>query len=303
MRRILAWTAVVALLGAAAAAVWGAQRVGSLRAERVAGDVHVLFGAGGNVGVLATPEGAVVVDTLTFRMLGERVREMAEGLAGAPVVAVVNTHYHVDHTHGNPGFPPGLAIVATRRTRELLEERDARYWAGERAASLPSVLLDERHELRVGGRTVEVLHLGRGHTGGDVVVRFVEARVLHTGDLFFNGRYPRIDLEGGGSLPAWIETLDRVLALDFERVIPGHGPVSDRAGVVAFQAFLRELWSEAQAAAAAGRSLEETLASARLTRDAGYASMHIPFVVRIDRRSALEQAWTEAVAARAARAP
>ena len=128
---------------------------------------------------------------------------------------------------------------------------------------------------------------------------FVEDRVVHVGDLFFHGRYPRIDLEGGGSLAAWIESLDRVLELEFDRVIPGHGPVADRAALVAFQDFLREVWQVASQAAAAERSLEDTLATAQLTRDAGFDTMHIPFVVRIDRDSVLRQAWQEATTGRA----
>ncbi len=294
MARAMRWAALAIGGLAAVGAVSLYHRITGLRAERVSGDVHVLFGTGGNVGVLSTAAGAVVVDTLTFRGLGERVRTTAESLAGAPVVAVINTHYHGDHTHGNPGFAPGTPVLATHRTRELLEERDADAWTGDRAQALPSVLFERRHVLAVGGKEVRILHPGRGHTSGDLVALFVEDRVLHVGDLFFHGRYPRIDLEGGGSLAAWIESLDRVLELEFDHVIPGHGPVADRAALVAFQDFLRELWQVASQAAADGRSLEDTLATARLTRDAGFGSMHIPFVVRIDRESVLGEAWREA---------
>lgn len=294
MSRGMRWALPVLLGLVAVGAVSLYHRITGLRAERVSGDVHVLFGAGGNVGVLSTPAGAVVVDTLSFRSLGERVRTTAESLAGAPVVAVVNTHYHRDHTHGNPGFALGTPVVATRRTRELLEERDADAWRGDRAGALPSVLFERRHALAVGGKEVRILHPGRGHTSGDLVALFVEDRVVHVGDLFFHGRYPRVDLEAGGSLAAWIESLDRVLELEFDRVIPGHGPVADRAALVAFQGFLREVWGVAQQAAADGRSLEDTLATARLTRDAGFGRMYIPFVVRIDRETLLGEAWREA---------
>jgi len=137
----------------------------------------------------------------------------------------------------------------------------------------------------------KMLHMAPGLAGRIVV---------HVGDLFFHGRYPRIDLEGGGSLAAWIESLDRVLELEFDLVIPGHGPVADRAALVAFQDFLRELWQVASQAAADGRSLEDTVATARLTRDAGFGSMHIPFVVHIDRESVLGEAWREATRGAAA---
>jgi glyoxylase-like metal-dependent hydrolase (beta-lactamase superfamily II) len=128
-----------------------------------------------------------------------------------------------------------------------------------------------------------------------MVVLFVEDRVIHLGDLFFNGRYPNIDLEGGGSVKEWIATLDRVLAIDgYDQVIPGHGPVSDRDGIRAFQAFLRELWEQASAAAAAGKSLEETLASVRLTTDAGFEPIRVPLVLNLDQPFVIRRAWEEA---------
>ena len=106
-------------------------------AERVTDDVHAVRGLGGNVGVLRTSAGAVVVDTMTFRIQGERIRELAERLAGGPIQVVINTHYHVDHTHGNPGFAPGTRVVATERTRDYLLALDASYWDGKAEQTLP----------------------------------------------------------------------------------------------------------------------------------------------------------------------
>ncbi len=281
--------ALVALL-----AVLGWQRLGTFEHEAVAPDVHAIFGLGGNVCVLATERGAVVVDTMTFRMQGQRIRELAERLAGGSVQTLLNTHYHRDHTHGNPGMAPGLPIVATERTREHLVTRDAGYWEGAAAETLPSVLVADEHELRLGGKTIRAIHPGRGHTDGDLVALFVEDRVLCAGDLFFNRRYPRIDVEAGGSVAAWIEALDRVLALDFDRVVPGHGAVSDRSGLQAFQDFLREVWEQAQGAVQEGRPAEDFLATARLTRDAGYESIYVPFVLDINRDYVLRTAFEEA---------
>ena len=136
--------------------------------------------------------------------------------------------------------------------------------------------------------------MGRGHTGGDLVVLFVEDRVLVAGDLFFNGSYPSIDLEAGGSVREWGPTLDGVLGLDFDAVIPGHGPVTDRAGLVGFQRFIRELWSVGQRAAERGQSLSETLETARLTTDADMEMVSIPFLMRRDRDVVVRRAWEEA---------
>jgi cyclase len=124
--------------------------------------------------------------------------------------------------------------------------------------------------------------------------------VLHTGDLLFNMRYPNIDLEAGGSIEAWIETLDRVLELDFDRVIPGHGPVTDRDGTRAFQGFLQELWRLGSEAAKAGRTLDETLEMARLTTDAGFGVIGVPFVFKLDRDFVVMRSWQEATGSVAA---
>ena len=123
---------------------------------------------------------------------------------------------------------------------------------------------------------------------------FVEDRVLHMGDLFFNRRYPNIDLEAGGSVIRWAETLERVLALDFEKVIPGHGPVTDRAGVIEFQRFIAEVAEFARVSVAAGKSLEETLAAANLEHDGAFEPMSIPFLFKFDREFAIRRAWEEA---------
>jgi cyclase len=271
--------------------------VTSLDATPVTDDVWMLDGAGGNVGVLRTGKGAVVVDTMTFRLQGERIRERAAALAGGPVQAVINTHYHTDHTHGNPGLVSGTRVVSTQRTLDYLMYFDAPYWEGDAAQTLPNDLFDTAHEMRIGGKTIRSIHPGRGHTGGDLVVLFVEDRVLHTGDLLFNMRYPNIDLEAGGSVAEWIGTLDRVLELDFDRVIPGHGPVTDAAGIRAFQAFLKELWGLGVEAARAGRTLDETLEMANLTTDEGFGVIGVPFVFRLDRDFVVKRAWQEATGA------
>jgi glyoxylase-like metal-dependent hydrolase (beta-lactamase superfamily II) len=297
MRRRVGIAAAVLIAALGAAAVYVHDLVTSLDTEQVTPDVHVVFGLGGNVGVLATRDGAVVVDTMTFRNQGARIHELAERLGGGPVQAVINTHYHRDHTHGNPGFPPGTRVVATERTLDYLQAFDAGYWEGEAAQTLPDDVFDDQRELHIGGKTIRALHLGRGHTGGDLVVLFVEDRVLHTGDLVFNHRYPNIDLEAGGSVREWIDTLDRVLELDFDRVIPGHGPVTDREGIRDFQRFLGQLWQVAQDAAQRQLSLEQTLATTALTEDAGYETIGVPLVFRLDRRFVLRRAWEEATGA------
>lgn len=295
MKKLAIRTLLVLLVVAAGIAIYGYQQVTTLDSERVTDDVSVLFGMGGNVGVLRTERGSVIVDTMTFRMQGERIREEAERLTGREVAVVLNTHYHSDHTHGNPGFPAGTRVVSTARTRALLDALDASYWSGAAAETLPNETFDTTHEIRLGGKTVRASYLGRGHTSGDLVALFVEDRVLHLGDLLFNHRYPNIDLEAGGSIEQWIGTLDRVLAMDgYDRVIPGHGAVTDREGVRQFQSFLKELWQQVSSAVRENQSLDETLRSVQLTQDAGYEAIAVPLVLRLDRDFVVKRAWQEA---------
>ena len=284
---------LVVLLILGLCAVGGYQAIRSMDVTRVTDDVHVILGQGSNVGVLRTPAGAVVVDTMAFTMQGRHIRELAEALGGGPVQAVINTHYHWDHTHGNPGFASGSRVIATDRTLHYLTTADADYWTRGAEGTLPSETFEDEIVLRVGGKALHLLHPGRGHTDGDLVVLFVEDRVLHTGDLFFNGRYPNIDLEGGGSVQEWVATLDRVLELEFDHVIPGHGPVTDREGLVAFQDFMRQLAAVGATAKRQGRTLDQTLASAALDADAGYETTYIPFVLDLNRAFVIRRAWEE----------
>ena len=293
MARIAGVVALVLALLIGGGAIYGYQQVSSLEVAKVTEDLHVIYGFGSNVGVLRTGEGSIVVDTMTFALQGREIRGRAEELAG-PVRAIVNTHYHLDHTHGNPAFASGLKVVSTAKTRAYLDALDAEYWSGAAAGTLPNETFDTEHTLSMGGKTLRLLHLGRGHTDGDLVVHFVEDRVVHTGDLFFNGRYPNIDLEAGGSVRDWSATIDRILELDFDEVIPGHGPVTDAAGLREFQRFMQQLAAVSRDAGRSGRSLEETRANAVLDADAGYEVMAIPFVMRLDRDFVIERAWQEA---------
>lgn len=293
MRRILAWFAVGVSVVALMLFVFVYVQLTSLTWEKVNGDAYVIFGLGGNVGVLGTSEGAVIVDTMTFPFQGKRIRALAEEVVGGPVHTVINTHYHRDHTHGNPAFPDAIQVLASERTREHLLARDADAWKGDAAASLPTALQKDLHDLVIGDKTVRVIHPGRGHTDGDVVVQFLEDRVIHLGDLFFNSRYPRIDRGGGGSARAWPATLDRVLALDFDFVIPGHGELSNADGLRGFQTFLAEAVAKVSASIQAGATREETQAGVELDSDEGYGPGGLPPILIMDLSSVLGEIWDE----------
>ena len=172
----------------------------TLEVETLSEDLYVLRGLGGNTAVLRTGAGAVIVDSMTLPMQGKLIREIAKSLTGEDPVLLINTHYHPDHTHGNPGFEPGTRIVSTERTLSHLNALDSKFWSGEKAELLPNETITDRQTLNIGSKTVEIIHPGPGHTDGDLVVLLADERVIHTGDLLFYGYYPLIDLGAGGSV-------------------------------------------------------------------------------------------------------
>ncbi len=272
----------------AVGALWLYRQVTHLETARITDDVHVMYGLGGNVSVLRTGAGTVLVDSMTTSIQGARIRARAEALTGEPVVMVINTHYHLDHTHGNPAFDANTRIVSTRRTLHHLQVTDPGL------ANKPNETFARINTVRVGNKTVRMLHPGRGHTDGDLIVMFVEDGVLSTGDLFFNRYYPNIDLEAGGTVAGWGATLDIVLQERFRHVIPGHGLVSDRDGLRQFQRFMRQLADIGARAAADGTSLAATEASSALTEDAGYDEIRLIVPIGLDRAFVLRRAWEEA---------
>ncbi|MFT7124088.1 MAG: cyclase, partial [Candidatus Azotimanducaceae bacterium] len=267
--------------------------VRSLEVESLSDDLHVLFGMGGNVAVLNTQEGTVIVDTMTFQLQGDRIKELAMKLTGKPVIAVINSHYHLDHTHGNPAFDPGVKVISTARTLHHLEKTDGEYFA-EAPHTLPNETFSGIHRLEFGDKHLLLVSPGLGHTDGDLVVVFEEERVIHMGDLLFNGHYPNIDLEAGGSVKAWPATLDRTLELDFDRAIPGHGLVTDRAGVKQFQRFMVQLADIGRNSVDNGLDLRQTLKTAALTEDATYEEIKMIVPIGLDRSFVITRAWEEA---------
>ena len=265
----------------------------TIEVERLSDDLSVLRGLGGNTAVLRTDAGAVIVDTMTLPLQGRRIRELARVLTGADTVLIINTHYHIDHTHGNPAFEAGTRVLSTERTLSHLQALDADFWQGEAARLLPTETFSDRRTLSIGGKTIELIHPGAGHTDGDLVVLFTDEGVLHTGDLMFNRYYPNIDLEAGGSIQRWVPTLENMLQLDFTRVIPGHGETTDRAGLRQFLALIAQLAEIGNSAAEKNLSLEQTLATDQLTADEGYRRIRLIIPLPMDREFVITRAWEE----------
>ena len=201
------------------------QRNQSLRIEKIQDDVYVIFGdranTGGNIGVLVTEEGVILVDDKFERHVPEILAKV-KTVTDKPIRYVLNTHHHGDHTGGNPKLAASADILMHENARKNLIQKSQ--------PGLPRMTFKKASSIFLGGKEVRAHHFSRGHTNGDAIIEFVGTGIIHTGDMFVQGS-PFIDYSVGASAVDWDKTLAAVLAMDFDRVIPGHGPVSTRSDV------------------------------------------------------------------------
>jgi cyclase len=231
-------------------------------------DIWMLAGPGGNIGVAAGPDGVVLVDN-QFAPMTDRILAAVAGISPAPVRLVINTHWHGDHTGGNENLAgAGAVIIAHGNVRRRMSGEQVSAFFASRVppappAALPVLTFEHSVTLHLNGQTMHVLHLPAAHTDGDAVVRFEQANVIHLGDLYFNGFYPFIDVEAGGSLDGMVRALDAVLEQigPETRVIPGHGPLSDRAGVLRYRGMLASVEARLRALHAEELDIDQIVAA------------------------------------------
>jgi cyclase len=261
---------LVAALGAALPGAVAAQQppVAEVRAEQVAPGVHVLYGSGGNIGVSAGRDGVFLIDD-QYAVMTPRITEALAKLSPEPPRFVLNTHWHGDHTGGNENLAAkGSLIVAHDNVRVRMgSEQFSRFFERSTPASpsgaLPVVTFNDSVSFFQNGDEIRGMHVEHAHTDGDVFIHFRKANVIHAGDVVFIGRYPFIDLDSGGSVAGVIAAVDRMLALadDGTRIIPGHGEVTDKAGLAAYREMLTVTSKRVRDLAAAGKSVDEVLAA------------------------------------------
>lgn len=239
-----------------------------IKATRVKGNIYMLNGTGGNVGVSVGEDGVLIVDD-KFAPLAEKIRAALKSVGGGDLKFILNTHWHGDHTGGNELLGgTGALIVAhenvrTRMASEHVSTLLNRTTPASPAGALPVVTFADAVTFHVNGQEIHAFHVDPAHTDGDAVVHFRTANVIHTGDVYFAGAFPFIDLDSGGSVAGVIAAVDRILALcDADtKIIPGHGPLSNAAELRAYRTMLTTLRDRIAALAADGKSLEEIQAT------------------------------------------
>lgn len=200
------------------------------------------------------------------------VAAAAAAMAGPALAQRDNTHWHGDHTGGNEAFgAAGAHIVAHDNVRTRLKEGLKRETSETRPApggALPVVTFSEEVSFYWNGRDIRVIHLADAHTDGDAIIHFRDTNVIHSGDIYFNGGYPYVDLQSGGSFDGLIAAQEAILSLcdDATKIIPGHGPLSSKAVLGPYVAMLKDVRARIAALIAEGLS-EEAVVKADPLKD------------------------------------
>lgn len=229
-----------------------------IKSTHVAGSVYMLEGAGGNIGLSVGSDGVVVIDD-QYAPLAPKIREAIAKISDKPVRFILNTHFHGDHTGGNEYFGQSAPVIAHHNVRKRLE---AQVGAAENPVSpkaLPIVTFGHDLSIFLNGEEVRAIHVGPGHTDGDSIIYFTKSNVVHMGDDFFNGFFPFIDLDSGGSVSGMIAAVDNVIATvpADAKIIAGHGPLGTVADLRKYSAMLKETSSLVRAAKQTGKTVEQ----------------------------------------------
>jgi len=216
-----------------------------VEATKVKGNVYMITGQGGNIGLFTGVDGSFMIDD-QFAPLTDKIIEAVKSVGGDVPSYLINTHFHGDHSGGNENLgKTGTLIMAHDEVRQRLVDGSFIGAFGMKAEpaskpALPTVTYSESMHLHINDETVHIIHVPRAHTDGDSFVVFKSANVVHAGDLFFNGFFPFIDGAHGGSVKGVIAGVDTILALtdDNSKIIPGHGPLGSRADLQRYRDML-----------------------------------------------------------------
>jgi glyoxylase-like metal-dependent hydrolase (beta-lactamase superfamily II) len=259
----------IAALVAAPALAQGQQDFSKVQitTTRISNNFVALDGQGGRIGVLYGPDGIFMVDS-QFAPLSEKIMAAIRAVSDQKIKFLLNTHVHGDHTGGNENFgKAGATIIA----RPMLKQRllkpnppaNGPAPASAPAAAIPGYVIDERTRMTMDGETIDLIPLPGAHTDGDTAVKFVKNDVLMTGDVFRSVGFPNIDRANGGSLKGMLAAFDTLIAAagPKTKVLPGHGPITNRAGLIAHKRMTLALRDRVTKMIAEGKTQEQIVAA------------------------------------------
>jgi len=234
-----------------------------IKATKVAGNVYMLEGAGGNIGVSVGDDGLLIVDD-QFAPLADKIRAALKGIADKKLRFILNTHWHGDHTGGNVVFGNEATIIAHDNVRKRLStEQKSIVFNNTTPPSpkeaLPVITFNDSLSVHFNGEDIRVIHFPHGHTDGDSVIFFSTSNVVHLGDDFFAGRFPFVDLESGGSVEGLVENIGQLVAKipPGAKLIPGHGPLSTLDDLKSYHRMLQQTTDIVRQKIAAGKTLDQ----------------------------------------------
>lgn len=226
-------------------------------------NVYMLKGAGGNIGVLTGKDGVFMIDD-QFAPLTEKIKNAIGTISSEPIRFLVNTHHHGDHTGGNTNFKnDGALVMAHENVRKRLNKEGT----DPENNGLPIITFNDMMNLHINNNDIVIAHVHNAHTDGDALIYLPQSNVLHTGDTFFNGMFPYIDLESGGSVDGDIKAAETGISLinDNTKIIPGHGAIANRSDYKAYLNMLKTIRENVQKAMEGGASEDEIIKNEELT--------------------------------------
>ena len=234
-----------------------------MKATKVAGNVYMLEGAGGNIGVSVGDDGLLIVDD-QFAPLADKIRAALKGIADKKLHFILNTHWHGDHTGGNVVFGPEATIIAHDNVRKrLATEQKSTVFNSTTPPSpkeaLPVITFDQTLTVHFNGEEIRAIHYPKGHTDGDSVIFFSASNVVHLGDDFFAGRFPFVDLESGGSVEGLVKNIGELITKipADAKLIPGHGPISTLDDLKSYHRMLQQTTEIVRGKIKAGKTLDQ----------------------------------------------
>jgi cyclase len=238
-----------------------------VRAVQLSPGLHVLFGAGGNIGLSTGPDGTFIIDD-QFAPLTAKIVAAIRTVTDKPVKFVINTHWHGDHAGGNENFGNAGAVIIAHdnvrkrmSTEQFIAAMNQRVQSAPRAA-LPVITFADAVTFHLNGDSIAITHVSPAHTDGDAIVHFLKANVVHMGDVFNNTGLPFIDRSSGGTSAGIISAADQVYAMTNAqtKIVPGHGQVTDRARLKAWRDAVSAVRERVTREVGAGKTIEQVLA-------------------------------------------